>query len=772
MKRSCFACLSLVFSTTFLLSQSNRVPQINRTTPSVVSPISASHRALKASGTSQSLVLNFAPAVTYGSGAYSVAVADVNGDGKPDIVTSTVGVLLGNGDGTFQTEVTYGSGGSAYSVALADVNGDGKPDIVVANNDDIATVGVLLGNGDGTFQTAVTFGTGATYAYSAAVADVNGDGKPDIVVANWCSNGGCKSGTLSVLLGNGDGTFQTAVTYGTGGIYADSVAVADVNGAGKLDVVAGNYGNNNVGFLLGNGDGTFQGAVTYGAGGSGAYSVAVADVNGDGKPDIVVANHGSSNVGVLLGNGDGTFQGAVTYGAGGSGAQSVAVADVNGDGKPDIVVANYNSPGTVGVLLGNGDGTFQTAMTYGSGGSYPDSAAVADVNGDGKPDIVVANLNNVGVLINTSKVATTTALVSSPNPSNSGQAVTFTATVTTSGSKTPTGTVTFNDGSTALGTGTLNGSGVATYTTSNLAVGLHSMTAVYGGDANNGGSTSAVLTQTVQQPTLATTNTTLASSANPSMSGSSVIFTATVTTNGSKTPTGTVTFNDGSTALGTGTLNGSGVATYATSNLAVGLHSMTAVYGGDANNAGSTSSVVTQTVIAPDFSFTPNPMSATVTAGQSGTFTLTVTPQGSFTSLITFSCSGLPALAGCTFKPASVTPNSSTVTSTLTIITTAQTASLKSPFGRRSSPPYATWLVLPAMLLGTAGMAAPKRRKLLGYCLAFLLVGGCLLQAACASGSNGSGTAGGGTPAGTYTVTVTGAAGSTQHTTTVTLTVR
>ena len=125
---------------------------------------------------------------------------------------------------------------------------------------------------------------------------------------------------MGVLLGNGDGTFQAAVTYGTGGIYADSVAVADVNGDGKLDLVAENYGSNNVGVLLGNGDGTFQTAVTYGSGGAYPYSVAVADVNGDGKPDIVVANSGSSNVGVLLGNGDGTFQTAVAYGSGGSGA--------------------------------------------------------------------------------------------------------------------------------------------------------------------------------------------------------------------------------------------------------------------------------------------------------------------------------------------------------------------------------------------------------------------------------------------------------------------
>jgi YVTN family beta-propeller protein len=179
---------------------------------------------------------------------------------------------------------------------------------------------------------------------------------------------------------------------------------------------------------------------------------------------------------------------------------------------------------------------------------------------------------------------------------------------------------------------------------------------------------------------------------------------------------------------------------------------------------------------AADFALTSNPASTTVTAGQSGTFTLTVTPQGSFTSPISFSCTGLPALAGCTFSPASVTPNSSTATSTLTITTTAQAASLASPFGRRSSPLYAMWLVLPAMLLGAVGMAAPKRRKLLSYCIVFLLVSGCLLQVACSGASNSSGGGGGGgtggTPAGSYTITVAGTAGSTQNAASVTLTVQ
>jgi hypothetical protein len=490
--------------------------------------------------------LDFANAVDYGSGGsnpVSVAVADVNGDGKPDLLVAnacasqndctngSMGVVLGKGDGTFQAAVSYGSGGyNARSVAVADVNGDGRPDVIVANYcADIkctssGTVGVLLGNGDGTFQPAATFGAGGYSTLSVAALDVNGDGKPDLLVANGCgaTSQNCSGdGVVGVLLGNGDGTFQAAVSYDSGGQYAYAIAVADVNGDGKPDLLVANWSSSSVGVLLGNGDGTFQASVTYDSGGQLTASIAAADVNGDGKLDVIVGNQcpsGSScdlakdgSVSVLLGNGDGTFQTAMPYDAGGQGALSVAVADLNGDGNADIVVANCSGSscvdgsgnGTAVVLLGNGDGTFQEGVPYDSGGDDASSVAVADVNGDGKPDLLVANQcassNNcdngtVGVLIN---IGTTTSLVSSVNPSSFGQSVTFTAKVTGHGNRIPTGTVSFMDGTTDLENAGLNSSGVAKLSTSALAVGTHSMTAVYSGDAHFASSTSPVLYQVV-----------------------------------------------------------------------------------------------------------------------------------------------------------------------------------------------------------------------------------------------------------------------------------
>jgi uncharacterized membrane protein len=397
------------------------------------------------------------PYKTSGYNPYSVAVADVNGDGKLDLVVAneqqsktnpegSISVILGNGNGTFHPAVNYSSGGqSAYSISIADVNGDGKLDLVVANGcfeSNCATggVGVLLGNGDGTFKKALTYSSGAASVFGSrvAVGDLNGDGKLDLAVATTgpgCGNG-CPKGLVAVLLGRGDGTFKKAKTYSTGGFDAIGwVAIADVNGDKKPDLLVANYCatdcsfppvEGSVGVLLGNGNGTFKAVKTYPSGGDGAVSVAVADLNKDGKPDLLVANCGplacgpgspGGNVGVLIGNGNGTFKPVVNYPAANL-PFNVVAADVNNDGKLDIVVSNWGTrnaatnDGAVTVLQRKGNGTFRPAQTFPSGGAEAPSVAVADVNKDGRLNIVLAcvadalNQSSTGVvtvLINATK---------------------------------------------------------------------------------------------------------------------------------------------------------------------------------------------------------------------------------------------------------------------------------------------------------------------------------------------------------------------------------
>jgi hypothetical protein len=350
----------------------------------------------------------FLPAVSYAAGnnPQSVAVGDFNGDGKQDLAVANVGdyygngqgvsILLGQGDGTFQTPVSYAAENNPQSVAVGDFNGDGKQDLAVANAYPGNSVSVLLGKGDGTFLPGQTFPAGGNPRY-VAVGDFNGDGILDLAVANY------QSANVSVLLGKGDGTFQAAVSYPAGS-YPYSVAVGDFNGDGIPDLAVTNgTSNGSVSVLLGKGDGTFHAAVGYAAGYD-PSSVAVGDFNGDGIPDLAVANWLSNNVSVLLGKGDGTFLPAQTFPAG-THPWSMAVGDFNGDGKPDLAVANQGTfpaffDGSLSVLLGKGDGTFPAAPNF-PAGSYPVSVAVGDFNGDGTPDLAVANegSNNVSVLL-------------------------------------------------------------------------------------------------------------------------------------------------------------------------------------------------------------------------------------------------------------------------------------------------------------------------------------------------------------------------------------
>jgi hypothetical protein len=343
-------------------------------------------------------------------GLNAVAVGDFNRDGILDLAATngvssgTVSVLLGNGDGSFQTAGSYAAGIFPTAVAVGDFNGDGILDLAVANGGDRccpnnSSVSVLLGNGDGSFQPPMDLAGGGD---SVAVGDFNGDQILDLAVANYDRN------NVSVLLGNGDGTFQTAVSYRAGD-HPSFVAVADLNRDGILDLAVVNAGEDysgppgTVSVLLGNGDGSFQAAMDSGAD-YGPNSVAVGDFNGDGIPDLAVAGYGNSAIGygdqsirVLLGNGNGSFDKDFLYYVSRFDLpSSVAAADFNGDGVLDLVFATRDP--YVGVLLGNGDGSFQGSMSYRASRANTNTVAVGDFNGDGWPDVATGSYTGSGVV--------------------------------------------------------------------------------------------------------------------------------------------------------------------------------------------------------------------------------------------------------------------------------------------------------------------------------------------------------------------------------------
>jgi hypothetical protein len=339
---------------------------------------------------SSSITLMTSSEFVTGTQPSTVNAADLNGDGILDLVVpiwnNQVGILLGNGDGTFQPVVKYRAGSLPFAVAVGDFNADGKLDLAVANLNS-NNVSILLGNGDGTFQAAIDYAVG-TSPGSVATADFNGDGALDLITANGSD--------VSVLLGNGDGTFQPAVEYTTGNAPLGPTAVGDFNGDGRLDfAVANQYAGGPLSVFLGKGDGTFLPAVNYNVGSS-PHMVAAADFNGDGKLDLATANNISGDVSILLGNGDGTFQPALNYTAG-SGANSVTAGDFNGDGKLDLVIADAFT-NTLNVLFGNGDGTFQSATSY-IVGAQANFAVVGDFNGDGRLDFACADLNRGAVAV-------------------------------------------------------------------------------------------------------------------------------------------------------------------------------------------------------------------------------------------------------------------------------------------------------------------------------------------------------------------------------------
>jgi len=324
-----------------------------------------------------------------------VAVGDLRGNGRLDIVTN-VGVLLGNGDGTFQPAIPLATGGT--SVTLGQLRPGGPLDVITTTPDSegSGTVNVLLGNGDGTFRPPVRYDLDAGESPVAlAVSDFAGRGIPDLVTANVGDQ--FHPDTFSVLAGNGDGTFQTAVTH-TLSFQPASLAAGDFTGNGHLSIAMGTGRGAMV--LLGNGDGTFQAPVFYPTDpNSSVSSLLVRDLAGIGRLDLVTANLGGGTVSVLRGNGDGTFGPATNYPVGDRFPRTVAAGRFRPGGPLDLVTANTEHS-TVGVLPGAGDGTFGQPAQYAPGTSGPGAVAAADFAGRGTDDLVATNSGAVSVLLN------------------------------------------------------------------------------------------------------------------------------------------------------------------------------------------------------------------------------------------------------------------------------------------------------------------------------------------------------------------------------------
>ena len=333
---------------------------------------------------------------TYSNNTYSVALADLNADGKADVVTAnihinTISVRLGQGNGSFASEKTYAVGSNPIKAVLADVNGDGRLDAVTANNNKIS---VLLGKGDGGFGAQTAFVMSAR-TRGVTLADLNHDGKLDVVTASASNN------TIFVRLGLGNGSFAAETKFKTAGFTDGDIALADVNHDGNLDLIKTNSNKSNFSVLFGQGNGRFVNEATY-ATGSFPTGIALADLNGDGHQDVIISNWGSKTVSVRLGQANGQFLAEKTYATGAYPGYYLSVADINGDQQADVITANYGSA-NISVLLGNSDGSFKPQSTYATAAS-PIGVATSDLNGDGKLDIVSANnsSNNISVLLNTS----------------------------------------------------------------------------------------------------------------------------------------------------------------------------------------------------------------------------------------------------------------------------------------------------------------------------------------------------------------------------------
>jgi hypothetical protein len=753
-------------------------------------------------------------------------VADFNGDGIPDIAATgdtAINLKLGNGDGTFAVPVTLpnNSGAinfsalsptSAYvSIAHGDFNGDGKADLLAIGSPSPNTYApyLLFGNGDGTFAEPVAVtATLPAQLTDAAIVDINNDGKSDILSYSVPATLNAITGTIAFALSNGDGTFKTVSTTVSVDLdsasfpYMTTPALADFNGDGKLDAVYGGYSH--VYMTQGNGDGTFVASsltlpipALEGQPSQGAVAVATGDLNGDGKQDFVLlvnytpnplstsSHPNASAAWAYFGNGDGTFAAPVLVGAFDHNYTNVSVADLNGDGLADMVFNTaYVLQYAVGVIDSKPGRSFGPEENY-IAGTGPTTLAIADVNGDGRPDLVFGNQpyvsSSVTVLLNVPPQGGTVpgvvggTLAASPEPSVVAQPFSLTATLVPAPTATLTGNVTFAIDGNAVGIAALTGNAAtlavpaAVYQT--LAAGQHTLSASWPGNTSY---ESATLISTHDIVSPEPTVTVLNSSSNPADVGQSVTFTASVSggfaviTSFAGAPTGTVQFYDGPTSLGPAQqLTASGTASLTTSFSVAGVHDITAVYSGDANFAGS-SGEYNETILAGNFSISVLPGAAIVYTGAGAAVKVSVASLRGFNQPLALSCSGLPANASCGFSPASLTGGQGEAA--LVIQTAAPHKAGASIGAAAVSVPDGLALVL------LCGWRRRRRglfvRTLVGLLAASALLGMFGSLAGCGSPDPITG----GTPPGTYQVAVTATAAGNgsvlTHSAVVTLTVK
>jgi hypothetical protein len=745
----------------------------------------------------------------------TTVTADFNGDGILDVavtafdslgtyVPGSVAIFLGKGDGTFTAAPSIVTGIFPCCLVTGDFNGDGKVDLAFGSIVD-GSISIELGDGDGTFTQGVSIPGTFANAGDLAVGDFNGDGIEDLVLSQP------EAQTLRIFLGQGDGTFTPTSETPATGDNPLGIAVGDFNHDGHLDLAVcnvfaspGSSDPGNVTVLLGNGDGTFTPAPSIPVG-IAPESILAADFNGDGKLDLAVLNIGlPTTISMLFGNGDGTFNSSspqipLAY------LVSFALGDFNGDGKPDIggflsVYQPTNVSQNVYALINNGDGTF--ASITASDSLIPMNGAAGDFNGDGLSDLAVTGqYGGLSIYLTTvngkaALLPTTTTVAVAPNPSTYGQPVLYTTHVApvSPNKAVPTGTVlfTFCRGATYPVTLDANGNGSFYYPLPNTIanpVGSCSFTGQYSGDNTFAPSTSAADTFVVT-PAPSTT-TILSATPNPAYVAQTVAFTVQVvgvpspTANpvtGQPVPPGALQFSGTVQLFSDGNLVGSAPATVVAggngetaqatvnvSTLAIGSHVMTASYGNDPNLGISSSGPVTEVIVAAppaDFSLT-GPQSITFRTESSGGGTLTLASINGFAGTVSLTCNPpLPVNYVCVLQSASANVpanGSATVGFTLHPKYVADAGSVSG--GLRTGGPrsrMALAALLPLTVLSLAGMR--RRRSVVRAMLTMVLLG-MVAMGTTACGPDQYYAA---TPPGTYPVTFTGTGANQGSSTTIT----